>query len=572
MQGKRIVWSTFVACGLASGTSLHAQTASQITPRTFAPPRAVTPAAPLSLPADTMRTPPPGADALFVTLAAVAPTGGTLAPDTVAALQSRLVGKRVSVADIFAAAGEAEATEARRGRVLLRVTVPQQDLRDGATLRLAVIEGFVERVDASGMPSRVRGVVEAMARRLVGARDVTLADLDRRLTLVGDIPGLAITTTLSPGTQPGGVVLSIAGTHRPITGFVSVDNTLPDSLGRTAVGVGIDLNSVAGGGELIYLRASGLPSGGSTGFFDRTPRNRAVAAGLVVPLTDNGLKLALEGTDARTAPRRGSPLLPAFASRFERLSVSLRYPLVRRRGASVGVEARFDAQRERVRIIDPLTLPLSEDRLRIARLSGDATVALPGGGFAGAEVEGSLGLDILSARSAADATPLLPLSRAGSGASFGKLAVSGTIEHPLGRLGLAAVAHAQTSFGKPLGNSEQFGAARADAISPLPTGSLQGDAGYSVRGELRAPIAFGTGSVRAGFTPYVFVANAGVRFEQPTALERRSTQAFAYGGGIRLAGSATDGSPGITAGAEYGRVHLPGSHPDRFSFVIVARF
>ena len=570
MQGRRIILGTAALCALTPVAALHAQTASQITPRTFAPLREAPPTAPLGLPADTMRAPPAGADALFVTLAAVEPSGGALAPDTLAALRARLVGKRISVTEIFTAAGEAEVAEARRGRVLVRVTVPQQDLRDGATLRLAVIEGFVERVDVDGVPARVRGVVAAMARRLTDARDVTLADLDHRLTLVGDIPGLAITTTLSPGTQPGGVVLRIAGTHRPVAGFVSIDNTLPDSLGRTAVGVGIDLNSLAGGGELIYLRASGLPSGGSTGFFDRTPRNRAVAAGLVVPLTTDGLKLVVEATDARTSPRRGPPQLPAFASRFERLSASLRYPLVRRRGASVGLEARIDAQRERVRIVDPAILPLSEDRLRIARLSGDATIALPGGGFAGAALEGSVGLDVLGARGAADATPLLPLSRAGSDASFGKVTVSGTVEHPLGRLGVAVVAQAQTSFGKPLANAEQFGAARADAISPLPTGSLQGDAGYAARGELRLPVAGGGG--RIALTPYAFAADAGVRFEQPTVVERRSTQAFAYGGGVRLAGSAIGGTPGISAGAEYGCVHLTGARANRFSFVIVARF
>src|SRR3546814_19550551 len=93
---------------------------------------------------------------------------------------------------------------------------------------------------------------------------------------------------------------------------------LPSSLGRYAVGLGLDGNSALGLGETIYLRASGFPNGGrETSILDPTPRNRALAGGVILPIGTDGLTLNMEGVDARTAPRhRGFP--HGTDSRFNR--------------------------------------------------------------------------------------------------------------------------------------------------------------------------------------------------------------------------------------------------------------
>lgn len=555
-------------------TITHAQTASQITPPSFTPPREDRPGAPIDLPSNVARQAPAGAEQLFVTLAGVETSGGSLSADTLAALRAQVVGKRVSVADLYAAAAAAETAEARAGRVLLRVAVPQQQLTDGATLRLTVVEGFIERVDTAALPGAVRARVSLLAARLLLDKDVTQADLERRLLLAADVPGVTLRSTLAPGERPGGVVLRIDADYRPVTGFLSVDNTLPEALGRTAYGIGVDFNSVLGAGELIYLRASGLPNTGPrTSFLDPTPRNRALAAGMVLPLGSDGLTLTIEGTDARTAPRRASALLPGFGSRFQRLSYALRYPVVRRRALTVGLEAGFDAQDERVRLIDPVVLPISQDRLRILRAAGDVSAYLPGGGYAAARVEGSFGIDALGARSARDASVVLPLSRAGSDADFQKLTLTASLDQPVAdHLSLAARARAQTGFGQVMANAEQIGIASTDALSPLPSGLIQGDDGYAIRGEGRAPFAITRPGVFASLSPYAFAAHGAVRFQQPTAFERRTTEAFAYGAGVRLAGQARGGTPGLSAGVEYGRAHLEGLRPDRVTFNILARF
>ena len=98
-SARRVVArSSFGILLLAVPAALHAQTASQITPPSYAPPVERRPEAPLALPSDIIRQAPPGSESLCVTLGDLTVSGGTLAPQTMAMLRSRLIGKRISVA------------------------------------------------------------------------------------------------------------------------------------------------------------------------------------------------------------------------------------------------------------------------------------------------------------------------------------------------------------------------------------------------------------------------------------------------------------------------------------------
>ncbi|WP_205412215.1 ShlB/FhaC/HecB family hemolysin secretion/activation protein [Sphingomonas crusticola] len=561
---------------IAPAPALRAQTASQITPPTFAPPPAVR-GAPIVIPEGSGAAAPAGAEALEVKLAAVAIEGAPVAGKAVdaaqAALRAQLVGRSVKVSEIFAAARALESAYARAGRVLVRVTVPPQSLADGATLRLVVIDGFVERVDTAAVPARVRTRIAALLAPLVSRPGLTLSEIERQLLLASDVPGVSLRSTLAAGSTSGGSVLVIEAQHRPVTAFLTMDNTLPRTLGHYGYGVGLNFNSVLGLGETIYLRASSLPNTGHDGMLDPTPRNRALAAGAILPLPYD-LTFNLEGTDARTTPRRQLGA-PAFASRFQRLSGRLRYPAVRTRALTMALEADLDVENERVRIVDPLVLPLSLDRLRVARLGSDISLALPGAGLLRTRATLSFGLDALGARSASDATPDLPLSRQGADASFRKLEVSAELDQPLApHLRIDLRARAQSAFGDALANSEQLGIAALDAISPLSSGLLQGDAGYVARGEVQTP--FGT-QLNGGsllISPYAFGAHGRVRFEQPTFLERRQTDATAYGVGARFAASPGSILSNLGATLEWGRAEVDGlpGHTHRLSFTFVVQF
>ena len=351
---------------------------------------------------------------------------------------------------------------------------------------------------------------------------VTLVELERRVLLAGDTPGTVLRSTLAQGKGEGATVLVIEAKHQPVSAFLSFDNSLSSALGRTTMGAGVDFNSVAGFGEMVYLRVNGHPEqGGSNGFFDRYPTNRGLAAGVIVPMWVDGLTFNAEVTDARTTPRVNQGL--QTTDTFQRLSLRLRYNWLRGRAANFNSELAFDAQDEVQSLFvasDPVDL--SQDRLRIVRFTNDGDVLTPWGAAISGRVTGSFGLNAFGARSAADATALLPLSRQGADAAFQKVDVAVGYSHLLlDHLAVQFTARAQTSFGQALARSEQIGIANTSGLSGFDAGSIVGDQGYVTRAELSSPwtLPLPTTAMRVVAAPYVFGAYGAVTLEKPTILE-----------------------------------------------------
>jgi hemolysin activation/secretion protein len=580
-SGRRSSILMSVIAGLALvavSTAASAQTASQITPPTFAPnPErgggfAIQSGGGLAAPA--------GAEKLFVKLTGLDVKGGLPALEAAtAALRAKLAGKRVSGAEVFAAARELEAAYVAAGYVLVRVILPPQQLVDNARLKLVVIDGFIERIETRDVPERVRNRIATLVGPLTGRRGLTLHEIERRVLLAGDTPGVILRSTLAPGKAEGATVLVIDAKYQAVSGTLSLDNTLAHALGRITLGTGVDFNSVAGLGELVYLRAAGLPDGGSNGFFETYPRNRTLAAGFIVPLWIDGLTFNAEYTDARTTPQAVNGV--QTTSIFERLSLRLRYAWLRGRNANFNSEVVFDAQDEKLSLfVGGVPVSLSQDRLRIVRFVNDGDVITPWGAVISVQATASFGLDGLGARTADKATALLPLSRQGADATFQKVdAALGYDQRLAEHLAVSLSARAQYSFNAPLLSSEQIGIAEASGVSTFDAGSVVGDQGYVVRAELQSPwtvplqgaALFGN-AIGVVASPYVFAAYGELSLQNPTALEAAKIRATSYGGGLRLGGGAvgTLSSGGLTL--EYGRAERSDGIAASNRFTIVSSF
>jgi hemolysin activation/secretion protein len=530
----------------------QAQTASQITPPSFRP-KLERPGG-FALTGGAGLATPPGAETLFVKLAGIQIRGGRRELAAASAeLERRLVGRQVSGAEIFAAARDLEAAYAKAGYVLVRVVLPPQHLADGARLQLTVVDGFIERIELKDVPERVRARIAGLIEPLVGRRGVTLTEIERRVLLAGDTPGTVLRSTLAPGTAEGATVLVIDATYQPVSAILTFDNSMSLALGRTTMGAGVDFNSIAGFGELLYLRANGHPEGGANGVFNRYPTNRGLAAGIVVPLWVDGLTFNVEGTDARTTPR--ASLGVQTTDTFQRLSLRLRYAWLRGRSVNFNSEVALDAQDELQSLfVAMVPIPLSQDRLRIARFSDEGDLQTPWGAAISGRVTGSYGFTALGARSALDATPLLPLSRQGADAVFQKLDVTfGYAQSLLEHLAVSLTARAQTSFGQPLLRSEQIGIANTSSLSGFDNGSIVGDRGYVARGELSSPwsLPLPTSAVGIVVAPYAFGAYGEVFQENPTVLEAARIAASSYGIGVRLSGAVSGRLSNGSVAVEY---------------------
>jgi hemolysin activation/secretion protein len=146
-------------------------------------------------------------------------------------LEAPLVGKRVTVAQIFEFANKLQEAYVGAGYLLVRVVVVPQELGETARVKIRVIDGFIERIDVSALPTAVRNRIAAVLEPLFQKHRLTQNELERRLLLAGDTPGLELRSTFAPGEQIGGSVLILTGVHRPVSASAYIDNAMPVTFG-----------------------------------------------------------------------------------------------------------------------------------------------------------------------------------------------------------------------------------------------------------------------------------------------------------------------------------------------------
>ncbi|OYU90687.1 MAG: hypothetical protein CFE29_07555 [Bradyrhizobiaceae bacterium PARB1] len=448
------------------------------------------------------------------------------------ALSDPLVGRRVTVADIFEFADKIQQIYVRAGYPLVRIVIQPQEIEGSARIELRVIDGFVERLDLDALDARLRDYVAAVLAPLVGQTHLKQAELERRLLIAGDAAGLTLNATFAAGKKEGGSALILTGRYKPVSVSVYTDNAMPRVFGNYQLVTAVSANSVLGFGEQITVSAAGLPN---DSFPNTDPVRRYLSGRAIFPIGIDGLKFEVGVTNGVTTPRvdRSTATQGLLNQAYARLS----YDVIKSRDGELTAFGRFDATNEELdTLLFAPPLPLSLDRVRALRGGLEGVWRLRDTGTTvNFDTTFSRGLDAFGARSAADATFLLPLSRQGADAEFYKW--SGRVEItqalPEGFAATAILA-GQTSFNKPLLNSEQYVIDGSRFLSGFTAGSLAGDTAWVARAELGRAVAVPFEAVGVTLTPYLFGATGERKYVAPTFLEIGNLQATNYGAGLRV--------------------------------------
>lgn len=447
-------------------------------------------------------------------------------------LEAPLIGKTVTVAQIFEFADQLQQLYATAGYPLVRVVLLPQELAGAARIKLKIIDGFVERLDVDALPLQVQGRVATTLAPLLNKRHLTQAELERQLLIAGETPGLTLNATFAPGKEIGSSILVLTGRYRPVAMSLYMDNAMPQVFGTGQGVVSASANSLLGLGEQVTVQAAGLPS---HDYVAEMPTRRYLSGIFSIPLGINGWKFEAGGVDGVTTPHGD----PAAATKgiYNEGYLKLAYEALKRRDYELTVNARLDAANQKIEtlIVDPAVL-LSSDRLRVLRTGLDGiwrlhqtgTTIIYGGNY-------SHGLDALGARTAAEAPPWMPLSRQGADAVFDKIDAHLEIDQALPYdFFVNFYASGQDSFGRALLTSEQFNIDGSRMLSGFTAGALPGDTAWVTRGEFGH--SFTTQSPYGGLVlmPYLFAATGERILEDPTVLEVGDVHATNYGAGVRF--------------------------------------
>lgn len=447
-------------------------------------------------------------------------------------LEADIVGKRISVADLFDFASRLQQAYVNAGYPLARVVTLPQELDKQARVKLMVIDGFIERLDLEALSKPVRNRVYTVLSPLIGQRHLKQKELERQLLIAGETPGLILNATFAAGKEVGSSLLILTGQFRPVSASLYVDNALPKSFGTWQAVASTSFNNALGLGEQLSLSAAGYPD---ENFVTSYPTRRYLGASAVIPIGIDGWKIEFGATDGRTTPR----VDPAFSTQglLKQGRVKLSYDAIKLRDTELSFYGRFDATNESINFLafSP-AVPLSEDRVRAVRAGMEGIVRLREAGTTvryNATV--SRGIDGLGARSAADASPLLPLSRQGADDVFWKFDGRFDINQSLPEQFFISFSGAgQSSFNKALLTSEQFDIAGATALSGYTSGALPGDTAWVVRGELGRSFSIPIESGGLTVSPYLFASTGERIYEKPTVLEAGDVHASNFGAGARF--------------------------------------
>lgn len=353
--------------------------------------------------------------------------------------------------------------------VLSQASIPPQTIRDG-TLMIHVIEGFVgsATIVGSAQTSAEQRLLDAYGQRLTSKRPVNIADLERYLLLLNDLPGVGATGAvhLSP-TQFGAVDLITNTARRPYDAYASIDNRGSKYVGPLQYTFGFTANSLFGRYDRTHLRAITASPSSELRFIDLQHDE---------PLGGDGARVSVGSSFSDTVP---GDALKSSNIRGQSLLVQTKisYPFIRTRHENANGRIVLDLRNTTT---DAAGNAISKDSLRTMRVGGryDFVDSLLGVNLIDAQI--SRGLNIWNA---SDSGAIR--SRADGESNFTKLNVDlARTQNLPHNFTLAATATAQYTTNRLLA-AENFTVGGASFGSAYDPSELAGDIGAAAKAELR---------------------------------------------------------------------------------------
>jgi hemolysin activation/secretion protein len=391
-------------------------------------------------------------------------------------LYKNMIGKTVTLADVFGIAAAITAKYRNDGYILTQVILPPQTI-DGGIVRMRVVEGYADRVIIEGSTRGNRAYIQGFADRIKAAKPLNAATLERYMLLLNDLPGISARAVLSPAKTPGASDITIVIDQKPYSLFFQTDNRGSRYIGPLQVTAGTQVNNVFGLYEALSLQIASAPEGWPH------PEMRFGSVTWQQPIGHEGTRVDINGGISATHP--GFTLAPFDVNGIARTaSLRIQHPILRARNMSFTASAKLDYLNS-VRD-DNLGLPPTEDRVRAFRAGGTLQAADRFSGLNSLSAELSKGLSILNASRKGDAN----VSRAQGDPQFVKAtAEASRLQRIHGPFSLLVSAAGQKSANTLLA-SEEFGVGGMAFGSAYDNSEITGEDGVSARAELRADNLF----------------------------------------------------------------------------------
>jgi hemolysin activation/secretion protein len=391
-------------------------------------------------------------------------------------LLSDLVGRQISLADVYQAAAKIQKRYREDGYFLSRVIIPPQVI-EGGRVRMVVLEGYVSDIEYQGDVGPVQALIESYLDHVLTERPLKLSTLERYLLLAKDIPGVSVNSVLRPSAdEVGAAQLVVTAERKRFDGLVMVDNIGSSFTGEWEAAGSVAANSFTRFGENLTLLA--LVSDPAQGFSTNNKDQKVLQL-------NGSFRPDARGTYVNLLGSYGNSNPGALISQFEFDSTELflsavgGYPLIRSRDRNLAVELGFDYIDSNTDVFD--NIKFSRDRLRVLHVDALMNLRDRWGGANSLRASVRQGLPILNASESGDEY----LSRPDGSGVFTSILVGASRYQPIyGKFGFFGEVAGQYAFNNLL-SEEEFDVGGVRFGRGYDPKELSGDNGVGFTGELQ---------------------------------------------------------------------------------------
>lgn len=212
-----------------------------------------------------------------------------------------LIGREVSVGEIFAAAETVTRMYGDAGYALSMAYVPAQEVRDGIIV-VRVVEGYITEVSFRDSQELRDDRWAEYAERLQASRPLKTQVLEQTLLLASDLAGVKVKNVFEriPDAPPGAMRLVMNINRKQIDAHAEVNNRGSSAIGPIREFLNLNLNGMLGNEEQLSVFGVGALDGVELSYF---------GARITIPLNSYGTTLNIEASRSETDP--GTPALSA---------------------------------------------------------------------------------------------------------------------------------------------------------------------------------------------------------------------------------------------------------------------
>lgn len=375
-------------------------------------------------------------------------------------------GSELTLAELRTLASKIASYYQRRGYFLAQAYLPAQDIQDGV-VQITVLPGQYGQVQLRNRSNLSDGLANTILAGLDG-EVIATTPLERRLLLLSDLPGVQVSSTLAPGASLGAsdLIVDVQPGSR-FNGSVDVDNQGNRYTGRNRIGATVNINELAGIGDVATVRA--FTSTDGLNYVRAAYQGQAGLLRLGTAYTYMDYKL---GKEFAMLDAKGTAKIA---------SVYASYPLIRSRAGSLYAQVNYDSKDFQDKTESTGSVNDKQAKIWLFNINGDSLDSVGGGGVSNYSLTYSTGKVDIETPVALQIDALTVKSNG----SFHKLGVTASRLQSLGAdTSFFGIVNAQTAS-KNLDVSEKMGLGGVGGVRAYPGGEAYGDQGYVLNLELR---------------------------------------------------------------------------------------